>query len=241
MLLADQVEDVADQRVRRADVAGRDQLHRADALVRRRSGGPGCARRRPAEADRPERVQVGHRRATSALHGSCTWSQSKTRFASLRRRRDAADLIQRPPLERVHRLAATRRSGLRGERAEVPEGVEERGARRRWPRRPPVAGQGRRCRGSAAWPGSFSHPPWRDPCAVLGARRVRRGAARGWCPSRSSKPVSRRSPAVGRFDSCAAPLCPAATESPISRGVVRSLDPSASHRVYSQSVFRLTA
>src|SRR3954462_2186123 len=33
-----------------------------------------------------------------------------------------------------------------------------------------------------------------------------RGAARGWCPTRSSKPVARRSPAGGRFDSCAAPL-----------------------------------
>src|SRR3954451_16850453 len=35
---------------------------------------------------------------------------------------------------------------------------------------------------------------------------LRGGAARGWCPIRSSKPARRRSPAVGRFDSCAAPL-----------------------------------
>ena len=36
--------------------------------------------------------------------------------------------------------------------------------------------------------------------------RVVSGAARGWCPIRSSKPAGGRSPVVGRFDSCAAPL-----------------------------------
>jgi hypothetical protein len=36
-------------------------------------------------------------------------------------------------------------------------------------------------------------------------RYVVAGAARARWPSRSSKPVSRRSPSVGRFDSCAAP------------------------------------
>src|SRR3954464_6038256 len=47
--------------------------------------------------------------------------------------------------------------------------------------------------------------PWED-LAGSWAAGLPRGAAGGWCPSRSSKPVSRRSPAVGRFDSCAAPL-----------------------------------
>ena len=35
---------------------------------------------------------------------------------------------------------------------------------------------------------------------------VSRGAAWAWWPSRSSKPVRRGSPTLGRFDSCAAPL-----------------------------------
>ena len=35
---------------------------------------------------------------------------------------------------------------------------------------------------------------------------LRSGAARGWCPIRSSKPAGGCSPVVGRFDSCAAPL-----------------------------------
>ena len=89
--------------------------------------------------------------ATSALQGSCTRSQSNTSLRPLRRRRDAAHLVQRPALERGSSPAATRgpaarrarRSSRRRRRARHP---------RRWPRRPPVAGRGRRCRGSAAWP-----------------------------------------------------------------------------------------
>ena len=61
-LLADQVQDLADERVRRALVTGRDQLHRPHVavdhgeMVRDVRGG------RPAEPDRAEHVQVGHRR-----------------------------------------------------------------------------------------------------------------------------------------------------------------------------------
>ena len=49
------------------------------------------------------------------------------------------------------------------------------------------------------------HAEFRTPRGEPGASSLQRGAARGWCPSRSSKPVSRRSPAVGWFDSSAAP------------------------------------
>jgi hypothetical protein len=49
--------------------------------------------------------------------------------------------------------------------------------------------------------GGNSRPLFFWSNAVLSLR-----SGRAWWPSRSSKPVSRRSPSVGRFDSCAAPL-----------------------------------
>src|SRR5690349_7151868 len=55
----------------------------------------------------------------------------------------------------------------------------------------------------------LAREPWPNLARLL-APTLPTGAARGWCPSRSSKPVSRRSPPVGRFDSCAAPLSPRA-------------------------------
>ncbi len=150
-VLADQVEHVGDERVRRAHVAGGDQLDRAHAgvghgqVVRDAAPPPGRGSRSGrARAGRPSS-------ATSALHGSCTAVPVEDVLGPLGRRRDAADLVQRPALEPVHRLQRrrgpaarrARRSSRRRRRARHP---------RRWPRRPPVAGRGRRCRGSAAWP-----------------------------------------------------------------------------------------
>ena len=56
--------------------------------------------------------------------------------------------------------------------------------------------------------GDRVHPRGRVPALALlaPALRLRGGAARAWWPIRSSKPAGRRSPAVGRFDSFAAPF-----------------------------------
>ena len=162
-------------------------------------------RRRAAEPDRAEHVQVGHRRHQRAPR-QLDLVPVEDVLGPLGRRRDAAHLIQRPALERGSSPAATRgraspparRSSRRRRTARHP---------RQWPRRPPVGGPGRRCRGSAPSRRTLPRAPWRDLARGLAAASsLGRGAARGWCPRRSSKPLSRRSPAVGRFDSCAAPL-----------------------------------
>ena len=68
------------------------------------------------------------------------------------------------------------------------------------------AGRRRAARARRALRDRDSAPGRRPAERRPGRPSLRAGAARGWCPIRSSKPAGGRSPVVGRFDSCAAPL-----------------------------------
>ena len=138
--------------------------------------------------------------ATGGLHAG---PRGRPRAGVLpRARREARPRRRRP---------RARRDCLRGGQAAHGRGMRERGldhprALPRPARDGPQAGpappralrrgrphEARRRRARAA-------PPGQD-----GLSYVSRGAAWAWWPSRSSKPVRRGSPTLGRFDSCAAP------------------------------------
>ena len=110
----------------RAHDARRDQLDRPHARIGDGQMVRDALRRRSAEPDGTERVQVAHdgdQRAPGQRHAVPVEDE----LGPLGRRRDAAHLVERAALERVHHPQRLE-FGPRGQRAEVPEGVEQRGA-----------------------------------------------------------------------------------------------------------------